>query len=92
MKKRARFLIKGRVQGVGFRHFAWRQAQKLGINGYVRNLRDGSVEVVATGNENTLRHYARQLRRGPDSAYIRDFEEKWSENGADEFSGFDVRF
>ena len=45
--QKKRFLVYGRVQGVGFRYFTWNEAQKIGVLGFVRNLWDGSVEVVA---------------------------------------------
>lgn len=66
----ARFLVSGRVQGVGFRWFVMREAQRLGLHGFVRNLRDGSVEVVASGPVAALQALERALGRGPVMAQV----------------------
>lgn len=60
-----RFLVRGRVQGVGFRWFVSRKAEELGLAGYAINLGDGSVEVVARGGEAALAELERLLQRGP---------------------------
>lgn len=60
-----RFIVEGRVQGVGFRDFTRRAALQIGVNGYVRNQADGSVECVASGSEEQLEELARQLQQGP---------------------------
>lgn len=60
-----RYRIEGRVQGVGYRAFAYRAARGLGIAGSVRNLRDGSVEVVAWGSPPVLEQLETMLREGP---------------------------
>ena len=60
-----RFLISGRVQGVGFRYFAERVALRLGIAGYTKNLADGRVEVYAIGREAPLEELRSELARGP---------------------------
>lgn len=52
--RRAVIRFYGIVQGVGMRHFIWREARKLGLNGYVRNMDDGSVEVVVEGSEDLI--------------------------------------
>ncbi len=59
------FLIRGRVQGVGFRWFVHREASELNLSGWVRNTEDGDVEVVATGNVEDLGELRSSLRRGP---------------------------
>ncbi|OOF51695.1 acylphosphatase [Rodentibacter genomosp. 1] len=64
------FFIYGRVQGVGFRYFSWKEAEKLGIKGSVRNRVDGSVEVIAQGNESQLRGFEQWLREGPKTAKV----------------------
>ena len=58
-------LIKGRVQGVGFRWFVHREASELDLRGWVRNTEDGDVEVVASGNATDLAELRASLRRGP---------------------------
>ena len=59
------FLVKGRVQGVGFRWFVHREASELELRGWVRNTEDGDVEVVASGNATDLAELRASLRRGP---------------------------
>jgi acylphosphatase len=66
--------IHGRVQGVGFRWWTRKTAESLGITGSVRNLPDGSVEVRASGPEDTLQEFARRLCDGPRSARVRRVE------------------
>lgn len=57
-------ILRGRVQGVGFRHFARKQALRLGLKGNVRNLADGSVRIVADADDHTLGLFCRLLQRG----------------------------
>lgn len=67
-----RWIIRGRVQGVGFRWFVMREAERLKLGGYVTNLPDGSVEVVSQGPEEALGMLEVQLRRGPSHARVDD--------------------
>ena len=67
---RASLLIKGRVQGVFFRQSATGEARRLGLVGYVRNLPDGSVEVLACGEPDALAELRRALRSGPPRARV----------------------
>jgi acylphosphatase len=69
--------VTGRVQGVGFRYFAQREAQRLGLKGWVRNLSGGDVEVVAQGPEDALQEMLRTLRQGPPLAWVRDVVVEW---------------
>lgn len=64
------FLIRGRVQGVGFRWFVHREASELDLRGWVRNTEDGDVEVVASGNADDLADLRSSLRRGPRGARV----------------------
>ncbi len=73
-----RFLVRGRVQGVGFRWFVEREAQILGVAGWVRNNADGSVEVLAMGSNEQLAGLRTRLRSGPRAARVDDVEEKES--------------
>ena len=70
-----KYLIKGRVQGVGFRYFADRWASQLGICGYVKNLWDGNVEVYAIGSDLALKELRRHLAEGPRSARVTAIDE-----------------
>lgn len=64
------FLVFGRVQGVGFRFFTLQQAGKIGLKGRVRNRQDGSVEIIAQGNEDQLIQLKTWLKTGPKTARI----------------------
>lgn len=68
------YLVSGRVQGVGFRAATADAAQRLGVHGWVRNLRDGRVEVLAVGDAETLAKFADWLRQGPPAAAIANIE------------------
>jgi len=67
---RRRWIARGRVQGVGFRWFVWREAERLGLGGFARNLRDGTVEVVSQGPDEALDSLEELLRRGPSGARV----------------------
>ena len=70
-----RFLVRGRVQGVGFRWFVEREAHLLDIKGWVRNNADGTVEVLAMGSDEQLAGFRRRLQRGPRAARVDQVEE-----------------
>jgi len=70
-----RFVVRGRVQGVGYRWFVEREAHILGVAGWVRNNADGSVEVVAQGTRDQLSGLRSRLRQGPRAARVDDVEE-----------------
>jgi acylphosphatase len=70
----ARYVVRGRVQGVGYRWFVSRQATRLGIRGFARNLANGDVEVVAEGSVDALRDLETALRRGPTLARVDNVE------------------
>jgi acylphosphatase len=69
-----RFIVRGRVQGVGFRWFVEREAHILGIAGWVRNNPDSSVEVLAMGTRDQLTALSSRLREGPRAARVDDVE------------------
>ena len=71
-----RYHVSGAVQGVGFRYFTQHAAEKLHLSGYVRNLRDGRVEVLASGMPEQLAHLRAQLERGPRFASVREVQEE----------------
>ena len=70
-----RFVVRGRVQGVGFRWFVEREAHVLSVSGWVRNNADGSVEVLAQGTRDQLLGLRSRLRQGPRAARVDDIEE-----------------
>lgn len=90
-KLRLSAIIHGRIQGVGFRFFAQLRASELGLTGYVRNRWDGTVEVVAEGEEDAVRRFLGELRMGPRSAIVDRVDVRW-EDYTGEFKYFQVRF
>ncbi|HKF65290.1 MAG TPA: acylphosphatase, partial [Vicinamibacterales bacterium] len=70
MRVARRYIISGRVQGVGFRYFTEATAQREGVAGWVRNLPDRSVEVVAEGDADAVARFERAVRRGPPGARV----------------------
>jgi len=87
--KRIHAYVSGIVQGVGFRYFVYRHAKMLGLKGFVRNLPDGRVEVVAEGEEENLRRLVSLLWQGPVGAYVKNVEVEWSE-AKNEYSDFEI--
>ena len=69
-----RYVVRGRVQGVGFRWFVEREARTLGIAGWVKNRMDGTVEVLATGSKEQLSQLHSRLRQGPRAARVDDVD------------------
>jgi acylphosphatase len=85
------FLIKGRVQGVGFRWFVHREASELDLRGWVRNTEDGDVEVVAAGNQTDLADLRASLRRGPRGSRVDHLIEHYLDDSeAEELSSFRI--
>ncbi|MGH9684932.1 MAG: acylphosphatase [Candidatus Acidiferrales bacterium] len=85
-----RYYITGMVQGVGYRYFARRVAQRLGVAGYVKNLRDGRVEVYAVGPSAVLAALRAELERGPHSASVSNVAEQDAQVEAGYAEGFVV--
>ena len=92
MKKNARVhaLITGRVQGVWFRAETKRTADQNGVTGWVRNRRDGSVEALFEGAEESVQRVLTWCRQGPPLAKVTDVDVRWEEF-AGEFERFDVK-
>ena len=76
MEQARRYIVDGMVQGVGYRFFVERVARQLGVGGYVKNLRDGRVEVYAIGLAGQLEELKRRLEQGPRAARVRRVEEQ----------------
>ena len=70
MRVARRYLVSGRVQGVGYRYFAVDAARREGLQGYVKNLPDGRVEAEAEGEAEALERFERALRQGPSRARV----------------------
>jgi len=88
---RVRYLVAGVVQGVGFRHFVWRQGSRLGLSGWVRNLSDGRVEAVAEGESDPLSRFEAALREGPRLARVERVETSRILDEAELPSSFEIR-
>ncbi len=92
MQHAMRYFVSGRVQGVGFRFFVEGVAQKLALPGYVRNLRDGRVEVYAAGTDAQLRALREELERGPRFASVSSVTEETAESMPEYASDFRVEY
>lgn len=68
--KAVHIIVHGIVQGVGFRYFVWRRARAYGIHGWVRNRPDGTVEILAQGEEGMLNEFIKDVKIGPPAAHI----------------------
>ncbi len=84
-------VVRGRVQGVGFRYSAVREARRLGLRGTVANLPEGSVGVQAEGSRATLEAFLAWLRRGPPGARVSGVDVQWGQ-ATGRFTSFDVSF
>ena len=90
MRIARRFIVSGRVQGVGFRYFALDAARREGLHGYVTNHDDGTVEAVAEGEAESVERFERALRRGPSRSRVEHVMVDEIEP-AQGNSGFDIR-
>ncbi len=86
-----KIIVSGRVQGVGYRWFARENAQDLELTGYVKNLSDGDVEVVAQGREENVLEFTSLLRQGPSFSQVIDLKITEISEGKT-FTYFEVRF
>ncbi len=89
--KRAHILVEGKVQGVWYRASTCEVARRLRLTGWVRNLPDGRVEIVAEGPEDALRALIDWCWEGPPLARVEDVQVEWGEPTG-EFEGFDIRY
>jgi len=87
-----RYLVSGIVQGVGFRYFARDQAERLHLHGFVRNLRDGRVEVYAIGSPERLARLRAILERGPCGAVVQNVAEHPAEFDAQFADDFTITY
>ena len=86
-----RFIVRGRVQGVGFRYFAIRAARQAGVTGTVRNLPDGSVEAIAEGSPTGVAQFRDALAVGPSYGHVSGIDETEMQPTG-RYAGFDVVF
>lgn len=84
-----RFIVRGHVQGVGFRYFAVLAARRLGLAGTVRNMPDGAVEAIAQGPDDALAGFRAELERGPSYGHVDSVHEGEIE-GSRRYSNFDM--
>lgn len=84
-------MIYGDVTGVGYRYFVRKNANSLGLAGFVRNVRTGEVEAVFEGEEAKVAKMVELCRRGPAVAWVSKIEEKWEEAKGD-FKIFEVKY
>jgi acylphosphatase len=75
--KRVQLFIRGRVQGVFFRAATQREARRLGIGGWVKNRNDGSIELVAEGEEEAIKELVSWSQHGPSAARVENVEVRW---------------
>lgn len=89
--QKAHVFIEGRVQGVGFRHFAKVNAEEIGVYGWVKNLPDGRVEAVFAGPLDHIREMVNRCEKGPGPSRV-DNIDVTVEEADEEFEGFNVRY
>jgi acylphosphatase len=91
--KRARIeiVVNGLVQGVGFRYFVYRHAEKFGLSGSVKNLYSGEVYIVAEGDMHLLEEFYKIIKVGPSHAHVRNASLKWSDF-TNEFTEFKIEY
>jgi acylphosphatase len=77
MAKQVHCVVRGRVQGVFFRASAQREAKRLGLTGWVRNLADGSVEIVVEGEDEQVRELLQWAQHGPSAARVDRVDTRW---------------
>ncbi len=83
--------VKGRVQGVGYRNWSYSQAKLLKLRGWVRNLPEGEVEIVAEGPEGSLQSLLTFLKTGPALAKVTTVEAQWSTSPKPLYDDFQIR-
>jgi len=91
MEVSVHIIVEGLVQGVGYRWFAARRAQALGLRGSVRNLYDGTVEVEAWGDRSLVEELIGELKTGPRSAHVANMKITWGPARPGEGGQFEIR-
>jgi acylphosphatase len=89
MKKGVHLIVSGMVQGVGFRYHVHRSARRHLLTGWVKNLPDGRVETIAEGNEEALREFAKEVKKGSRFSRVDDVQVEWL-SFSNQFSNFQM--
>jgi len=88
---KAHIIVKGLVQGVGYRYFTIRTASKLGLTGWVKNLYNGDVEVEVEGEVGMIKELIKELRAGPPMSSVQDIKVDWDKYEG-KYSSFGVKY
>jgi acylphosphatase len=91
MKEQRHLRIHGKVQGVGYRFFATRVARRMGLKGWIQNMRDGAVEALVEGEKQAIDDWIEELREGPRFAEVTKIEQE-SRDFTGSLPDFDVKF
>ncbi len=89
--KKIRAIVSGKVQGVGFRLSTLQTARQIGVRGYVRNLKNGNVEIVALEKADKVDALLQWAEIGPPTALVDNLEVEVIADDGEEFSGFEIR-
>ncbi len=90
--KKMHAVVKGRVQGVGYRFFAQRMAHLIGITGWVKNLPSGNVEILAVGADDKIRDFLISIERGPTMSEVTEVESEIEDCDYNDFQDFNINF
>lgn len=90
MQVRAEIIVNGLVQGVGYRYFVYREADKLGLNGFTKNLFTGEVLTVVEGEKALIEELINKLKVGPIHAAVKNCRVQW-DKPKNEFNSFEIR-
>lgn len=88
---RAKIIVNGSVQGVGYRYFVMRLAKSLNVNGFIKNLFSGEVFAEVEGDSSLIQELIKQMKIGPSHAYVKDCFVEW-EDYKSEFKNFEIRY
>jgi len=90
MEVGAHIVVRGFVQGVGFRYFVYDRARRLGLNGFVRNMYNGDVEIEVEGDRSLVEEFIKEVKVGPRAARVADVFIRWKET-LQHYTSFEIR-
>jgi acylphosphatase len=90
MDSSVKIIVKGLVQGVGFRYFVLSKALKLGVHGYAKNLYNGDVEIEAEGLRGSIEELIKEVKVGPRASHVTDIVIEWKEP-TNQYKQFSIR-